>query len=108
MEGTQLMHDQVCSGYGQGCEVLLRCRRFNVEVSIHVRTYKTTCLLCEATNRRAGSGCVVLRAPGRVQPHDQAQWWSISRCTHLFCSLNSLLFGKAAPIPPDHTYFLSG
>jgi hypothetical protein len=31
---------------------------------------------------------------------------SISRWTHLFGSLNSLFFGKAAPIPPDHAYFL--
>jgi hypothetical protein len=32
---------------------------------------------------------------------------SISRWTHLFGSLNSLVFGKAAPIPPDHAYFLA-
>jgi len=32
---------------------------------------------------------------------------SISRWTHLIGSLNSLFFGKAAPIPPDHTHFLA-
>jgi hypothetical protein len=32
---------------------------------------------------------------------------SISRWTHLSGSLNSLFFGKAAPIPPDHPYFLA-
>ena len=32
---------------------------------------------------------------------------SISRLTHLFGSLNSLFFGKAAPIPPDHPYVLA-
>jgi len=30
---------------------------------------------------------------------------SISRWTHLSGSLNSLFFGKAAPIPPDHAHF---
>ena len=31
---------------------------------------------------------------------------SISLCTHAFDSRNSLFFGKAAPIPPDHTHLL--
>jgi hypothetical protein len=32
---------------------------------------------------------------------------SISLWTHAFGSLNSLFFGKAAPIPPDHAHFLA-
>jgi hypothetical protein len=32
---------------------------------------------------------------------------SISRWTHLSGSLNSLVFDKAAPIPPNHAHFLA-
>jgi hypothetical protein len=32
---------------------------------------------------------------------------SIGRWTRLFGSLNSLVFGKSAPIPPDHAHFFA-
>ena len=51
-----------------------------------------------------------LRRAGLLAFLNLAVWsngGSIGRWTHLFGSLNSLVFGKAAPIPADHAHFFA-
>jgi len=75
--------------------------------STRVRSCRTTRPPCGTTSRRWGSGCVAECVPVLLNVVVGRNGRSISLWTHAFGSLNSLFFGKAARIPPDHPHFLA-